>query len=75
MIPIILTILIEFCEYAKAAITKLHSPETGSPLELKSVEKVEGNEIVEGTLCDQTGHRKYLIHNAIPRFVKGDNHI
>ena len=50
------------------------APETGSPLELKSVEKVEGNEIVEGTLCDQTGHRKYLIHNAIPRFVKGDNY-
>lgn len=47
------------------------SPTTGAPLELVSMEKEEGSEIIEGTLRDISSGQLFPVRNAIPRFVRG----
>lgn len=52
----------------------LRSPETHSPLKIKSVADEEGNEIKNGELISESSGHVYPIVNFIPRFVSDDSY-
>lgn len=55
------------------ALTILRCPETGERLTLRDAER-EGEDVVSGTLVNESGSRTYPVVRSVPRFVDPQNY-